>query len=76
MNFRIYGKRKDAKRGGAFFGISIDDDLPIFGGSNLIYAPLYFNKSIMEKDEILEYFREKYPTCEFKIKNLNKRKGA
>lgn len=61
-NWRIYG-RINGKRGGAFQGFD-DDGVPIFGGSNLIYAPVWWNKSFSEVQEICEKILSKYPDCQ------------
>lgn len=63
-NYRIYGREK-GKRGGAFFGVVADTGLPEFGGSNLIYAPIWWNVSFEEVDTICDKLRERFPNCEF-----------
>jgi len=69
MNFRIYGNRK-GQRGGCFFGISMDDNLPVFGGGNLIYAPIYWDKSWKDMDEIQKKLENQYPSCAFRVRRV------
>lgn len=70
-NFRIRGKRKGDKRGGAYFGVSMDDDLPVFGGGNLIHAPIWWNTTKEAMQAICEKMQAKFPECEFYIEVLN-----
>jgi hypothetical protein len=70
-NFRIRGRRKDHKRGGAYFGISMDDDLPVFGGGNLIHAPIWWNTTKEAMQAIIGRMQAKFPECEFNIEVLN-----
>lgn len=61
-NYRIKGKIK-GKRGGAFQGI-IPGEGPEFGGSNLIYAPIWWNKTYKEVEAICDKIMERFPECE------------
>jgi len=70
-NYRIRGKRKADKRGGAYFGISMDDDLPVFGGSNLFYAPVWWDTTKEDMQAILDKMQAKFPSCEFNLEILN-----
>ena len=60
--WRIYG-RINGKRGGTFQGFD-DYDTPIFGGSNLIYAPIWWNKTWEEVEEICQKIISIYPNCQ------------
>ena len=63
-NYRIYG-RINGKRGGAFFGFTEKEGgEPVFGGSNLIYAPIWWGKSWREVAEICDLIIARYPNCE------------
>lgn len=70
-NFRITGKRKNNKRGGAYFGISMDDNLPVFGGGNLIHAPIWWNTTKEAMQEVVKRMQEKFPSCEFTVQVIN-----
>lgn len=62
--YRIYGRIK-GKRGGAFFGFTeLEGGEPIFGGSNLIYAPTWWDNTYSEVAEICEKIIARYPNCE------------
>lgn len=60
--YRIYG-RINGKRGGAFFGFTENNE-PIFGGSNLIHAPTWWNHSFREVAEICDKIVARFPNCE------------
>ena len=62
-NYRIYG-RINGQRGGAFYGFCIDSNKPVFGGGNLIHAPVYWNRTWKEVDQICDKIKNKYPNCE------------
>jgi len=61
-NWRIYG-RINGKRGGAFQGFE-EDGTPVFGGSNLIYAPIWWDKSWSEVQAVCDKIIAGYPNCE------------
>lgn len=60
--WRIYG-RINGKRGGCFMGFD-ENDAPIFGGSNLIYAPVWWDHSFREVDEVCDKIKAKCAECE------------
>ncbi len=70
-NFRIRGKRKSDKRGGAYFGISMDDDLPVFGGGKLIHAPIWWKQTKENMQTILNKMQADFPSCEFYLEIIN-----
>lgn len=62
--YRIYGRIK-GKRGGAFFGFTEKEGgEPVFGGSNLIYAPTWWSHTWREVAEICDIITARYPNCE------------
>lgn len=69
-NYRIYG-RVNGKRGGAFFGVVQDTGRPEFGGSNLIYAPIWWNTTYETVAKICDNLLERFPDCEFTPEKLN-----
>jgi hypothetical protein len=60
--YRIYGRIK-GQRGGCYFGFD-EEGKPIFGGSNLIYAPTWWEHTLTEVTEVCKLIMEKYPNCE------------
>lgn len=62
-NYRIYGHIK-GRRGGAYFGIAIEPREPVFGGSNLIYAPVYWDYTLEEVQFLCEGLMKEFPQCE------------
>lgn len=61
-NWRIYG-RLNGKRGGAFYGWD-ENNIPVFGGGKLIHAPIWWNKSFSEVQEVCNKIIADYPECE------------
>ncbi len=62
--YRIYGRIK-GKRGGAFFGFTEQEGgEPVFGGSNLFYAPTWWSNTWREVEEICQKIIARYPNCE------------
>ena len=60
--YRIYG-RINSKRGGAFFGFTEQNE-PVFGGGNLIHAPVWWNHSFKEVADICDKIMLRYPDCQ------------
>lgn len=68
-NWAIVG-RINGKRGGRFQG-RLEDNTPIFGGSNLLYAPIWWEKSFETVQKFCETIIADYPNCEAKPKKLS-----
>jgi len=64
QNYHIYGK------GGVFFGISKENGQPVFGGGSIFYAPVFWERTKNEMENIIEYFKEKCPGYSFIAKRL------
>lgn len=60
-NYMIYGNI-NGKRGGAFFG-HYEDDTPVFGGGNLMHAPIWWNTTLPEVQLICDEIMRLYPNC-------------
>lgn len=69
-NYRIYGREK-GKRGGAFFGVVQESGRPEFGGSNLIYAPVWWNTTYEAVLEICDKLLSRFPDCEFSPEKIS-----
>ena len=63
-NFRIRGKLKDEKKGGAYFGFCMDTEKPVFGGGNLIHAPIWWNTTKDYVQTVCDRIQDRYPDCE------------
>ena len=61
-NWMIYG-RINGQRGGAFFGFD-DQDIPVFGGGNLMRAPMWWNTTFNKVNEVCDKIKAIYPNCE------------
>lgn len=61
-NYMIYGRIID-ERGGAFFGFD-ECGIPCFGGGNLIYALIWWDRTWREVAEICDKIKARYPECE------------
>lgn len=70
-NFRIRGKLNGEKRGGAYFGICMDTDKPVFGGGNLINAPIWWNTTKDFVQNICDGLMKSHPECKCEPELLN-----
>lgn len=61
-NWRIYGYIGEGI-GGTFHGFD-ENNVPIFGGANLVYAPIWWDKSLLEMQDICAKIQLKYPNCQ------------
>lgn len=68
-NYQIYGRKKGSK-GGVFFGFLEDSGLPCFGGSNVIYAPIWWSKTREQVQEICERITKDFPEYECQPKKV------
>jgi len=68
-NFRIRGRIK-GKRGGVFFGFFADTGKPSFGGSNLIYAPIWWSTTKEFVQSICDDIKKNHPDCECEVEQL------
>lgn len=59
--YRIYGRIK-GRRGGAFFGFNKNGE-PIFGGGNLIHAPMWWSHTWREVSKFCDEITARYPAC-------------
>jgi hypothetical protein len=69
-NFVIYG-RYNGKRGGTFQGFLKENGKPVFGGSNLIYAPVWWNTKKEKVQEICNKIIIDFPEVFCKPKQIN-----
>jgi hypothetical protein len=70
-NFRIRGKLNSKKYGGVFFGFCNETHAPIFGGGNLIYAPIWWCTLKENVEKVCEKIKKQYPDCECFPEQLN-----
>lgn len=63
-NFRISGKLKGSKRGGAFHGFCSETNAPIFGGANLIYALIWWSTTKDCVQKVCDEIKSLYPECD------------
>lgn len=68
-HFRIYG-RINGQRGGTLQGLD-ENNVPIFGGANLIYAPVWWNRTWQEVAQVCDKILAVYPECECYPQQIN-----
>jgi hypothetical protein len=67
-HYMIYGRKK-GERGGAYFGISADTNEPVFGGGNLIYAPVWWDTPLEVVEAICARMMVDYPDYECEVRH-------